>query len=272
MEIFDKLIKIDKKSYGLLGLTDESFCVYVSQLFKENDRSIVILTSTLLEATNLLNSLTSYTDDVLFFPMDDFLTSMAVSSSPELLVTRLETLNEIIKGKKKIIITHIMSYLRFLPTSDLYKKSVIELKTNYEYDIKKLGLDLLSIGYKRDTLVYKTGDVAIRGYIIDVFPIGEEHPVRIEFFGDEIDSIRYFDEETQLSLGEKKNITIYPATDLLIENSEEDVVYHNKDLPIYNKNVSNIVDYLDNYTLIIKDYSQLKNTYNTIFLQMDDIM
>ena len=270
MEIFDKLIKIDKKSYGLLGLTDESFCVYVSQLFKENDRSIVILTSTLLEATNLLNSLTSYTDDVLFFPMDDFLTSMAVSSSPELLVTRLETLNEIIKGKKKIIITHIMSYLRFLPTSDLYKKSVIELKTNYEYDIKKLGLDLLSIGYKRDTLVYKTGDVAIRGYIIDVFPIGEEHPVRIEFFGDEIDSIRYFDEETQLSLGEKKNITIYPATDLLIENSEEDVVYHNKDLPIYNKNVSNIVDYLDNYTLIIKDYSQLKNTYNTIFLQMDE--
>lgn len=270
MKIFDELITLDKNSYGLLGLTDESFCVYVNQLFEQNNRSIVILTPTLLEATNLLNSLTGYSNDVLFFPMDDFLTSMAVSTSPELMVTRLETLNEILKGKKKIIVTHIMSYLRFLPSKDLYKKSVISLERGNEYDIKKLGLDLLNIGYKRDTLVSKTGDIAIRGYIIDIFPIGEEHPVRIEYFGDEIDSIRIFDEETQLSIKELTKIFIYPATDILVENPIEDKIYHNKDLPLLNQQVNNIIDYLDEYTLIIKDYSQLKNTYLEICDQINE--
>lgn len=270
MKIFEELITLNKQSYGLLGLTDESFCVYINQLFEQNDQSIVILTSTLLEATNLLNSLTSYTDDVLFFPMDDFLTSMAISASPELMVTRLETLNEIIKGKKKIIITHIMSYLRFLPSKDLYQQSVISLKVGNEYDIKQLGVQLLNIGYKRDTLVSKTGDVAIRGYIIDIFPIGEEHPLRIEFFGDEIESIRVFDEETQLSLKELNKIKIYPATDILIENPIEDKNYLNKDLLLLNKEVHNITDYLNKYILVVKDYNQLKNTYLEISRQIEE--
>ena len=270
MKIFNDLITLNKKNYGLLGLTDESFCVYINQLFQENNQSIVILCSTLLEANNLLNSLTSYTNDVLFFPMDDFLTSMAISASPELMVTRLETINEIIKGKKKIIITHIMSYLRFLPSKDLYQKSIIKLEVGSEYDIKEIGLNLLNIGYKRDTLVYKTGDIAIRGYIIDIFPIGEEHPVRIEFFGDEIDSIRIFDEESQLSLKELKHIEIYPATDILIENIEEDKNYLNRDLKVLNKETHNITDYLDNYTLVVKDYNQLKNTYLQIANQIDE--
>lgn len=269
MKIFNNLVKLNTKNYGLLGLTDESFCVYLSELFKENDESIVILCSTLLEANNLLNSLTSYTNDVLFFPMDDFLTSMAITTSPELMVTRLETLNELTKGKKKIIITHLMSYLRFLPTKKLYYDSVINLEVGREYDIKELALQLLNIGYKRDTLVYKTLDVAIRGYIIDLFPIGEDHPIRIEFFGDEIDSIRFFDEENQLSLKEVKQIKIYPASDVLIENREENKNYTSKDLSL-NQDVNNITDYLDKFTLIIKDYNQVKNTYFKILDQMDE--
>lgn len=269
MKIFNNLISLNKKSYGLLGLTDESFCVYINQLFQENNESIIVLCNSLLEANNLLNSITSYSNDVLFFPMDDFLTSMAISASPELMVTRLETLNEILRGQKKIIITHLNAFLRFLPTKKLYQESVIKLKVGLEIDVQKLGLSLINIGYKRDSLVYKTLDVAIRGYVIDVFPSGEEHPVRIEFFGDEIESIRVFDEGSQLSLAELSEIAIYPATDILIENSE-DRTYLNCEMPLCNQEVYNIADYLSNYTLVIKDYNQLKNHYLDLMEQVND--
>ena len=247
MKVFDDLIELNNTSYGLLGLTNESFCVYVNELFKENDKSIVILTSTLLEANNLLNSMVSYNEETLFFPMDDFLMSISVSQSPELKVTRLETLNELMKGKKKIVITHLNAFLKYLPSHNDYKKSLISLKKGMNYPIKKLVEELYNEGYKRDTIVYKTGDIAVRGFILDVFPIGEVNPIRIEYFGDEIESIRIFDNDTQLSIKDIDKIDINPANDNL-ELAE----------------VSNIMDYVNNSVLIIKDFTEVKNTYKEL--------
>ena len=264
MNIFDNLFTIDKiKNIGLKGMTDESFCVYINKLFKEKNRSILILTPTLFEANKLLNSLASYTNDVLFFPMDDFLTSMAIATSPDLEVTRLETLNELLKNNKKIVITHLMGYFRFLPTKNTYQNSLIKLRLNQEYSIKKLASDLYNLGYNKETIVGKTTDMAVRGFIVDVFPVGSNKPVRIEFFGDEIDSIRYFDEDTQKSIESIKEITIYPASEF-IEEIPSDTKRIQKNLPLCNKEVASIIDYLDEPILVIKDYPHLKNLYQEI--------
>ena len=86
---------------GLSGFTDESFCLYIYELFIKENRSILITTPNLTDANNLLNIFSSFTLDVLFFPMDDFLTSEAISISPDLMTTRLETLNELMHGLKE---------------------------------------------------------------------------------------------------------------------------------------------------------------------------
>ena len=128
MDYLNNLFKIEnKKNIGLKGLTDESFCIYLKNYFDKNDESVVLVTPTLFEANKLLNSLSTYTNDVLFFPMDDFLTSMAIATSPDLEVTRLETLISLLDGKKKIIVTHLMGYLRYLPTKKVFEKKIVKL-------------------------------------------------------------------------------------------------------------------------------------------------
>lgn len=269
MNIIDNLFTINfKNNIGLKGLTDESFCIYINEVFNSQDKSILILTPTLFEANKLLNSLSSYTSDVLFFPMDDFLTSMAIATSPDLQVTRLETINELLKNKKKILVTHLMGYLRFLPTKEEYRNHILNLEVGQEYDIKKLTSDLYDIGYTKEIMVTKTTDMAVRGFIVDIFPIGENHPVRIEYFGDEIDSIRYFDEDTQKSIETIKKITIYPATEFIADNIPNDIDKSQKLLPQFVDQISSIKDYLNEHILVIKDYAHLKNLYQETKEQM----
>ena len=97
MKKLDELFQV-KYQTGLSGMTDESFCLYLKQLLNQEKKSILLVTSSLTEANIYLNNLTTLTDDVLFFPMDDFLTSEALSISPDLKVTRLETLNELLSA------------------------------------------------------------------------------------------------------------------------------------------------------------------------------
>ena len=248
---------------GLSGLTDESFCLYLESLLRKENRSILVITSNLTDANNLLNILTTFTNDTLFFPMDDFLTSEAISISPDLLVTRLETLNELLKNTKKIVITHMMGYLRYLPSKNTYQDNILNLKVGEEFDPKKLVSRLIDLGYKRETIVTKTGEIGVRGFIIDVFPVSESNPIRIEFFGDEIESIRVFDEDTQKSIKEIKEITIYPYTEFLLDDytNLNEFERRQKYLPKYNKEYKNINDYLNNPIIVAKDFTFIKNTY-----------
>ena len=273
-----KIMKLNKELFGLpkkmdnvviKGLNDTSFCHYINEVFENNNQNIVVLTPTLFEANRLLNILSSYTDKALLFPMDDFLTSMAVAISPDLEITRLETLNSLLSDEKHILVTHLMGFLRFLPEKRLYQEKILTIKKNEEYDIKKLVESLINIGYRRDTIVSKTTDIAVRGYVIDIFPVSNVNPIRIEFFGDEVDSIRYFDPETQKSIEEIKEIKIYPASEYLLENNDN---LENKQhlLSIYNKNVSSIIDYLEESLLIIKDYPQIKNLLKEIIEQVKE--
>lgn len=257
---------------GLSGLTDESFCLYVNELFQKSDKSILIVTGTLFEASNLLNILNNLCEDTLFFPMDDFLTSEAISMSPDLMVTRLETLNELLKNNKRIVITHMMGYLRYLPSKNTYLKNILELKVGNDYNPKDLTRQLYNLGYVRETLVTKTGEVGVRGFVIDVFPVNEIYPIRLEFFGDEIESIRYFDPENQKSIESLNEITIYPYTEFLLDNYEklDEDTKKQKYLANYSDSVKNILDYLLSPIIFIKDYVQIGNQYKHMLMEIDN--
>ena len=265
MNLLEDLIEIDNtEKQGLVGLNDEFFSLYLNKYYKETKKDIIIVTSSLYEANQLNNTLSTYTDDVALFPMDDFLTCESIAQSPELKLTRLETINYILRKEKHIIITHLDGYLRFLPTKEKYINSIIKLKRGQEYKREDLIKNLIDIGYARDTIVSKTGELGIRGFVIDVFPIEKEHPIRIEFFGDEIDSIREFDEENQKTLREIDSIEIYPNTEFLPDEYEEGI-NNQKYLRMLSDAISSISEYLDNPTTVFKNIKQIESAH--LFLQ-----
>ncbi len=272
MNLLEDLIKIDnidKKTVGLVGLNDEFFSLYVNKLLNKQKKNILIVTSTLFEANLINNSLSTYTNNSYLFPMDDFLTSESIAISPDLKVTRLETINRTFDLQNKIIVTHLNGYLRYLPTKEKYQSSILNLIKNKEYKREKLIDDLISIGYKTETLVTKTGEIGIRGFVIDIFPIEFEHPIRIEYFGDEIDSIRIFDEDTQKTIEEIEEVKILPYTEFLTDNFNEEYQEKQKYLKkLMNGKINSIYDYLDNPITIFKNYNQIKVAFNTQLEQM----
>lgn len=245
-----------KENVSLLGMTDEFFCLYISRLAELNNQDIIIVTSTLFEANKLVNSLNLYNDNVLLFPMDDFLASASIAVSPDLKITRLETLNNTAKKGRKIIVTHLNGYLRFLPSPKQYTNSILHIKVGDEFNRENLIESLNKSGYVRETMVTKTGEMAIRGFVIDIFPLGSLSAVRFEFFGDEIESIRYFDVSTQKSVETTNEIYIYPNTEFL--NTSDDEISRKFNII---DNPCNISDYLDDPITVIKDYTQIEASY-----------
>ncbi len=263
MNIFNKIIKVEEeKNIGVSGVTDEFFCAYLNKIYEQERTNILVVTSNLYEANNLVNILSGYNDCTLLFPMDDFITSTSIAVSPDLLTKRLETINEIMTGNHKIIVTHLLGYLRFLPTPSVYRKNIIELKKGDNYDLEKLRTDFFNIGYKKEVIVTKTGEVGIRGFIIDFFEISEEYPCRIEFFGDTIESIRYFDPDTQKSIKELDGITVKPNTEFLLKKYDSDIEKNQKNLPLVSQEVANIQDYLSPILTVYRDFNQI-NLVNT---------
>ena len=271
MKFFDNLIDVKiEKDMGILGVTDEFFCVYLYSIFNKYDKNILVVVDSITEANLLYSKLVNFTEDVLLFPMDDFLTSEALAISPDLMMERLNTLNCLVKNEKKIVICNLTGYLRFLPNVDTYKKSLLTINVGDEIDPKLIQEKIYKLGYRRDSLVNQTGEVAYRGYIIDVYPVGEDNPIRIEFFGDEISSIRYFDPDNQRSLEEINNITVEPYFEFITFNNVPDEEFNKqKYLPLYEK-VNSISDYIEDGITIFKDYNQLTNSFKSICEEIKD--
>ncbi|MFV0249800.1 MAG: transcription-repair coupling factor [Bacilli bacterium] len=264
MSFFNTLFSNNINEQHISGLTNELKCLYMLNNFNCNDKSILLVTSSLYEATNFYQMLSCYTNNVILFPMDDFLTSEALAISPELKNTRLETLNSLINENKKIVITNLMGYLRFLPTIARYKETIIKLKIGEEIMISSLIVKLYNLGYIRESTVSSTGEIAVRGFIVDVFLIGYFKPVRIEFFGDTIESIRIFDENTQRTIENLDSIIIYPNNEKLVKTKEE-VKYY--EMPNYIE-VSNICNYLGKYNIFFDDYDRIKSSYELLVDEM----
>ena len=247
------------------GLNTEGKALLVNTLFKKY-KSITIVTNTLFEANKLYQSISNYTDNVLLFPMDDFLTSEAIAISPELKINRLETLNELCNSTHNIVITNLMGYLRFLPTLDNYKKKNIFIKKDEDISFDDLIKKLVDLGYTRETIVNKTGEFSVRGFVIDIFPISFTDPIRVEFWGDTVDKIKFFNTNTQRTTKEVKDITIYPNTEFLVEKEIDKFLLKQKDLPLYT-DTTNISSFF-NSIVIFDDFQQLQTSYDSLLEEM----
>lgn len=227
------------------GLTEELSAFYVLECFKKEHRSIVVVTANLYDANKFFKVLSRYSSDVYLFPMDDFFTSVALAVSPELKLKRLETLDKISNGKS-IVVTNLMGYLKFLPSRVEQEKLKLTLQSGMSVSRDELVNRFESLGYQRDSMVTSTGEYAVRGFVLDIFLIEEELPIRIEFFGDDIESIRYFNPETQRTTEEVQEIICRPIEEIETAND------------------SSLLNYLPDATTLFMEYPQIIASYEKL--------
>ena len=155
-------------------------------------------------------------EETYLYPARDLLFYYADIKGKTLTNRRMEVLRAIAEKKKEepvTVITTMDAFLDGIISPDEIQKNRIHITGEDTVDLTKLEQDLTALGYERDSQIEAPGQFAVRGGIIDVFPLAEEMPVRIELWGDEIDSIRMFDAKSQRSIENISEITIYPASE-----------------------------------------------------------
>ena len=243
MQFLDEYFLYDIGS-EVSGLTSELNIFYLQKLLEKHNRNIIVLTSSLYEANKIYNDLSNIMDNTCFFPMDDFLSSMIIAASPELKYKRLETLDKLKSDDKNIVVTNLMGYLKFLPK--VGTQNIVEINVGDTIRRDDLVNKLSELGYKVDSLVTASGEMAVRGFIVDIYPIEERHPIRIEFDGNVIESIRYFDENNQLSFGNLNNIKVKAIEEVATDE------------------VSSLFDYAKNPIVVYIDWEQIKASYKKL--------
>lgn len=260
--------QLDFTKLNINGLTPELKGYYIYKKYIKSNNSVLFVTSNLYEANNMYQIVLNYTDKVLFFPMDDFLTSEALAISPEFLSYRLDTLNKILYDKY-IVITNLMGYLRFLPSKEIYEKSIIRIEKNNQYKISNLVSQLYSIGYERSTVVNQSGQIAVRGFILDIYPFASENPIRIEFFDDEVEKISEFDVNSQLRFKYLNDITIFPNTEFITDHNVDLNNPKHYELAKIGK-VSSLIDFMSNTIVFFDNYNEIINSNNLLCEEMNN--
>lgn len=162
---------------------------------------------------------------VVFFPSDESLRIEALAYSKEMTGERIHTLSSLTENKPVVVICHTHSFIRHIPNPDLFKKNILHLKVGMTIDPLELREKLIQCGYQMIQRVDEPFYYSKRGGVIDVYSIQYDNPIRIEFFDDEIESLRFFDKNTQRSLESVKEVNILPATDMLYDHNEvQDVI------------------------------------------------
>ena len=200
-------------------INDEA--LLITSAFLTLKKDIIVIKPNQYEANLLYQQVALLNEkDSLFFPVDESYRIEALAASPELLGQRLDALYQLNSDKPKILITHGQAIVRYLPTKEIFKKNCLKLTLGMQIDIYDLQKQLIRAGYLSTVRVDQPFYFSKRGGVIDVFSIQYEHPIRIEFFDDEIDNIRFYNQNSQRTIESTKEVTIIPASDILYDDQE----------------------------------------------------
>ena len=229
MNLFEKLKAsnvtplLERKKGHFVVDDNNGISLLIASKYKQSKGSYLVVASNLFKAQKIYSSLVSFLskDDVLLFPSDELIRAETIAQSKEMSAHRLYVLDEILKRKNVIVIANLSSALRFLPSPALFKSSTFELKVGGHYNIADIRKKLVLDGYSLVNKIDQSLQFAIRGDVLDIFSVNNDYPVRIEFFDDEVESIRYFDIAKQTSIESLNKVTILPASDILLTEEEK---------------------------------------------------
>ena len=271
-------IKNRRFPINIAGLSESGKSYIIDGIFNEIDNSLVVVTHNELEAKNLYEDLSLYSTNVYFLPIREVVFYNVDAISGDLRWARLKVIKEILNNKdKKIIVTSVDAITALYTPRQKYLNYSITIKNGDEVDLKDISKKLIECGYERVEVVEGKGEFSFRGGILDVFPPTAVYPYRIELFGDEIDSIRTFNIESQRSIEKVKSIEIFPAKEVIVDEEakkmlNETSTFETVDsyLPFFYEDMESLFDYLDGYTFIIDDLKRCEGKIQSIYYEFNE--
>ena len=217
-----KKIENQKSPIVISGLTDVGMSQMISATKEFIKRPICVITYTEIQARKIVDDLSYFTDKVIYLPKKEIVTYDYVAESKDLPYQRIEALNKIQEMKTGIVVTTAEAAIQKMISSKALYKNTLKFKIGDEYKLEDVKQKLIDLGYVRYDLIDGRGQFSVRGGIVDI-SVTEKTGIRIEFWGDEVDSIRYFNIISQRSTENIEKVTIYPAHEYLLEKNIEEV-------------------------------------------------
>lgn len=204
------------------GVIDTQKAHLIAGLNLEFNNSSMVITNSELKAKEIYNDLKFFMKDkVMLYPAKDVIFYWADVKSLDIIKQRFEIISKILNGEKITVVLSAEALFDRLVPADIFKEFIFDINTGDQIDINEVCQKLVLMGYERCEMVEGQGQFALRGGILDIFSSVNTHAVRIELWGDEVDSIRILDTVSQRSIENAKSIKIYPMREL---------VYHNEDV------------------------------------------
>ncbi len=223
-KFIELLNQIENKQSPIVisGLNDVGAVQLETAMNQFGKKPICIITYNEIQAKKIYEDIRYFTDKVVLFPKKEVVTYDYVAESKDLPYQRIETLNEIQAQKNLIVVTTIEAIMQKLPEKNYLYQNILKFKVGNTYNLETLKQKLVELGYTRCELIEGRGQFSIRGGIVDI-SIDHKIGARIEFWGDEVDSIRDFNITSQRSIHTKESITIYPAHEYVLGKSIEKI-------------------------------------------------
>lgn len=271
---------LTSKSFVITGLTSFLRLLLVQKIKEISNKKILFVTASEQTSLKYQNDLKIAFDiDAEILPYQNV--SLYETVSPNLYDYSKQM--EILYNQPNFVIAPVKALLEKFPDKKFIENNQIKIKIGDEIDVKKFSQQLVDLGYKRSTMVSDISEFSVRGDIIDVFSL-DEHPIRIELWGDEVVDLRYFNNETQKSIGKVKECFIKPVYKFVLGGQEgkkarrqalpdflqvkideegyfEGIeVYQN----YFNNNLVSVFDYLNDYVIVFDEMSEIFSKYEFI--------
>ena len=284
---------------AISGLSDVSKVSIISSILESTKRKICVLTYNEIQAKKLVKDLKYFFKQVYFLHKREIAPYDYIAESKDLPYERIAVLNKIILQEKSkepiIIVTTIEAAMQKMISKEELYENIVDFKIGETYSIENLKQTFVKLGYERTNLLEGQGQFSIRGGIVDV-GLSNKIGVRIEFWGDEVDSIRYFKIDSQRSTEMIQNITIFPAHEFIVQNIynaikkiEENYSNVDEDIELIKngENISKIdkyfnefydkqeyfLDYLsDKYLIFIDENSKIQQRKENIIIENNNLI
>ena len=207
----------------LSGLTDSGKVHFSYSTSFYTEKPIVFITYNEIQAKKVMKDMKYFCEDALLFPKREIFTYDYVAESKDTFYERMNVLNLISAGKAKVIVTTVEALMQKMPAHEILYKNQIVVKQGEILDIERLKEKLVLLGYERYDLVESGGQFSIRGGIIDI-ATSSKKGIRIELWGDEIDSIRYFNLSSQRSTEMINQVEINPVCEFVLEKPLDEII------------------------------------------------
>ena len=287
-EKFKKYINNNTYPITISGLAFVAKSQLIAATYEEKKKPICIITYNEIQAKQIVKNLSYFLDDIKYFPKKEISAYDYVAESNDIEYERIDILNSIYNKKVKIIVTTIEAIMQSMIDKNTLYKNVLNIKLADTLEHTELKNKLAQMGYKRVDLIENRGEFSVRGDIVDI-GISENEGTRIEFWGDDVDSIRRFKISSQRSTEMLKKIDIYPAIENILEDQVEKVCerieknkkkYQLEDIEIikegdYTTKIdkyfnefypkqSNFLDYAEGYTIFVDEPERIKQRIASI--------